>query len=232
MLARLDALNEAGLVLWSKNNVPSLKRYLMPNQKQLPTNLWNDIPPVSARSTEDTGYETQKPVALLSRVIRASSNEGEIVLDPFCGCATACVAAEVESREWVGIDVSPMAYNLVKSRLKREVNVGEMDDKGDHLSMFDTQTIHRTDTPGDRGGKRSKDIKNFLYGQQEGFCNGCLKHFRYRNLTMDHIVPSSKGGTDTDDNLQLLCGACNSKKGDRHTHDELVAILIEEGIRK
>ena len=232
--ARLNALDEAGLVLWPEKagKVPRLKRYLMPNQKQLPTNIWLDIPPVSAKSDEDVGYETQKPVLLLQRVIRASSNEGDVILDPFCGCATACVAAEIEHRQWIGIDVSPMAYELVKSRLKREVNVGEIEDKGDHVSMFDTKTIHRTDTPSDRTGKKSKGIKNFLYGIQEGYCNGCLNHFHLRNMTEDHIVPQGKGGPDTDDNIQLLCGYCNSKKGVNRTHDELVAILIEEGVRK
>ena len=181
------------------------------------------IPCLQPRSVEWTGYKTQKNSKLLRRIILASSNHDDIVLDPFCGCATACVAAEIEGRQWIGIDVGPKAYDLVKSRLAREVKVGEGEMFGD--------VIHRTDIPTDRKGKRSKDIKHTLYGRQEGACNGCLTWFPFRNMTLDHKTPRAKGGADTDDNLQLLCGACNSKKGDR-TMEELIAALTAEGIRQ
>lgn len=72
-------------------------------------------------SKERTGYPTQKPLGLLKRVIEAGSNEGDVVLDPFCGCATTCIAAEKLDRRWVGIDVSLKAYELVKERLEKEV---------------------------------------------------------------------------------------------------------------
>ena len=76
---------------------------------------------IKSFSKEKTGYPTQKPLALLKRIITASSNMGEMVLDPFCGCATAPIAAELLGRKWVGIDVSHEAYEQVKKRLKREV---------------------------------------------------------------------------------------------------------------
>ena len=72
-------------------------------------------------SQEKVGYPTQKPLALLERIIKASSNEGDMVLDPFCGCATTCIAAERLERQWIGIDVSHKAYDLVKERLNKEV---------------------------------------------------------------------------------------------------------------
>ena len=72
-------------------------------------------------SQEKVGYPTQKPLALLERIIKASSNEGDMVLDPFCGCATTCIAAERSGRQWIGIDVSHKAYDLVKERLDKEV---------------------------------------------------------------------------------------------------------------
>lgn len=181
------------------------------------------IPCLQPRSKEWTGYKTQKNTKLLRRIILASSNYDDVVLDPFCGCATACVSAEIEGRQWIGIDVGPKAYNLVKSRLAREVKIGEGKMWGD--------VIHRTDIPADRKGKRSKDIKHTLYGRQEGACNGCMTWFPFRNMTIDHMVPKEKGGPDTDDNLQLLCGACNSKKGTR-TMEELIAALTAEGIRQ
>ena len=84
---------------------------------------FSDIPSfmTASQSPERVGYPTQKPLALLERIIKASSKEGDIVLDPFCGCATTCVAAEKLNRQWIGIDVSHKAYELVRQRLKKEV---------------------------------------------------------------------------------------------------------------
>ena len=204
-LDRLDALMEADMIHQSKSGrrMPQLKRYLKSTKGQIPTNLWDDIPPVSPRSKEDTGYPTQKPLKLLERIINASSDKGDIVLDPFCGCATACVAAEKLDRQWVGIDVSEKAAELVKERINNELG----------LLLFNP--IHRTDIPGDRRGRRSRDIKNVLYGKQEGMCGGCGHWYRIKDFEVDHITPKSKGGPDTDENLQLLCGNCNRVKGDK-----------------
>ena len=78
------------------------------------------MPPVNPQAKERVGYPTQKPLALLDRIMRASSNPGDMVLDPFCGCATACVAADRLERQWVGIDLSPLAAQLVETRMRRE----------------------------------------------------------------------------------------------------------------
>ena len=80
-----------------------------------------EIPWLHSQAKERTGYPTQKPLALLKRIIHASSHEGDVVLDPFCGCATTCIAAEVLGRKWIGIDVSHKAYDLVRERLQKEV---------------------------------------------------------------------------------------------------------------
>ena len=87
-------------------------------QGKIPESWWR-IPKVGT-SKERTGYPTQKPLKRLKRIIKACSNEGDIVLDPFCGCATTCVATETLGRHWVGIDISEKAYELVVSRLRRE----------------------------------------------------------------------------------------------------------------
>lgn len=120
---RLEKLDELGFIYWPKKGkgVPRLKRYLMERDGQVPTNIWTDIPPVSKSAVENADYPTQKPLALLKRIIEANSNKGDIVLDPFCGCATACVASEQLDRKWIGIDVSVKAYELVKKRLDVEV---------------------------------------------------------------------------------------------------------------
>ncbi len=111
------------------------------------TDIWNDINTIAleAKSKERTGYPTQKPLALLERIIQASSKKGDLVLDPFCGCATTCIAAEKLGRKWVGIDISIKAYDLVQERLKKEVaNPEELFDYKKALN-FSTDPPKRTD---------------------------------------------------------------------------------------
>ncbi|MXZ54818.1 MAG: hypothetical protein F4227_06855 [Gammaproteobacteria bacterium] len=114
-------------------------------------NFWDDILPSSGK--ERTGYPTQKPLALLKRIINASSNEGDIVLDPFCGCATTCVAAERLNRKWVGVDVSIKAYELVKERLFTEKalleNLSEKDKLASSGVVLKTHPPKRTDVGAD-----------------------------------------------------------------------------------
>ena len=81
-------------------------------------NLWDDIFPINSQAQERLGYPTQKPEALLERIIKASSNEGDVVLDPFCGCGTAIAVAERLKRRWIGIDITYLAINLVQRRLR------------------------------------------------------------------------------------------------------------------
>lgn len=88
---------------------------------KLITDWWDDIPVINTMAKERTGWPTQKPLPLLERIIEASSNKGELVLDPFCGCATTCIAAERLEREWVGIDVAKEAWNQIERRLNSEV---------------------------------------------------------------------------------------------------------------
>ena len=186
------------------------RRLYLDDAKGIPaTTVWSDIASFQTvvNSKERTGYPTQKPLKLLERIIQASSNKDDIVLDPFCGCATACIAAEKLQRQWAGIDISPMAAKLVEIRMKKE------------LGLF-YQGIHRHDNPKRTDlGKILKynhpNNKTKLYGDQGGHCNGCKEHFKLPNLTVDHITAVSKGGTDHTENLQLLCGHCNSVKGNR-----------------
>lgn len=179
---------------------------------------------IKSFSKEKVGYPTQKPLDLLRRIIKASSNEGDVVLDPFCGCATACIAAEDLGRQWIGIDISARAAELVQIRAAKELT----DLFKGKSRLF--EVVHRTDIPlrSEEVGK-SQNIKHELYGHQEGRCNGCGHSFDFRNMEVDHIVPRSKGGPDTDKNLQLLCGHCNRVKGARDM-PYLIARLREDGI--
>lgn len=95
-----------------------LKMYADESSGERLQNIWDDIPPIGAQSQERLGYPTQKPLALLERIIKASSNEGDIVLDPFCGCGTAIHAAEKLGRRWIGIDITHLAIALIEKRLR------------------------------------------------------------------------------------------------------------------
>ena len=175
---------------------------------KIPESWWSDISPVGRIKKERVGYPTQKPLALLRRIIKASSNEGDVVLDPFCGCATTCVAAEQLSREWVGIDLSSLAVSLVKKRITEII--GPLIYTG----------VNRTDIPrrtdlGPGSNRVHKDAKKILYGEQGGECNGCGTHFEQQHFEVDHIVARKSGGSNVIGNLQLLCGNCNRIKGDR-----------------
>lgn len=94
------------------------KRYLDELEGETVDTLWDDIPPINSQAQERLGYPTQKPLALLERIIAASSNEGDVVLDPFCGCGTAVHAAQKLGRQWVGIDITHLAISLIEKRLK------------------------------------------------------------------------------------------------------------------
>lgn len=95
-----------------------LKRYLREQEGQLVGNVWDDIHPLHAANSEALGYPTQKPLALLGRIIEASSNVGSVVLDPFCGCGTAVHAANALDRQWIGIDITHLAISLIEKRIK------------------------------------------------------------------------------------------------------------------
>lgn len=94
------------------------KRFLDELEGETVDTLWDDIPPINSQAQERLGYPTQKPVALLERIISASSNEGDVVLDPFCGCGTTVHAAQKLGRQWIGIDITHLAIALVEHRLK------------------------------------------------------------------------------------------------------------------
>jgi site-specific DNA-methyltransferase (adenine-specific) len=116
----LEELDRTGKIIWPKKEggVPRFKRYLDEMRGLAIQSIITDIPPLSAQSAEKLGYPTQKPLALLERIISASTNEDDVVLDPFCGCGTAVHAAQKLHREWIGIDITHLAISLIEKRLK------------------------------------------------------------------------------------------------------------------
>jgi DNA modification methylase len=116
---RLDQLDEHGYVYWpsKEDGTPRLKWFADDLKGAALSDVWTDIPPISANAQERLGYPTQKPEALLERIIQASSNEGDTVLDPFCGCGTTVQVAQKLNRRWIGIDITHLAVGLIKVRL-------------------------------------------------------------------------------------------------------------------
>lgn len=195
------------LIYWTRTGKPRYKIYADEYSGEPVGNIWTDIPYLSSGDSERTGYPTQKPVALLNRIIEASSNESEVVFDPFCGCATTLVAADRLQRDWIGIDISAKAVELVIERIKDDQGLLE-----DIIARDDVP--NRTDL-GEIPRYNAPENKTRLYGEQGGHCNGCGEHFQTQHLEIDHIIAISVGGTDHIDNLQLLCSHCNRVKGER-----------------
>lgn len=128
----LDEMDAAGKIHWpaKEGGMPMLKRYL-DQQPGVPLqDVWTDIAPMHNLSEERLGYPTQKPLALLERIIKASSHEDQVVLDPFCGCGTATVAGEKLRRRWIGIDITHLAVSLIEQRIRHQFPNAQFDVKG------------------------------------------------------------------------------------------------------
>ena len=141
---RMEQLEAEGRIyIPSKGRrVPSLKRYLRGGKGVVVCDTVTDIHPAESSSKERTGFPTQKPLALYARIIKASSNKGDIVLDPFAGCATTLVAAELMERKWVGIDLWDGAYGVINDRMDKEVGTGRAFSRGGHLERSSVEA-HR-----------------------------------------------------------------------------------------
>jgi site-specific DNA-methyltransferase (adenine-specific) len=115
--AKMRKLDGEGRI-YKKSQVAQLKRYLDELEGQSVHDVWTDVDPINPAAKERLGWQTQKPVALMERILEASSNAGDVVLDPFCGCGTALVAAEKLDRKWIGIDITYLSIAVMKARLK------------------------------------------------------------------------------------------------------------------
>ena len=237
---RMQELIDNGRVVQRRNGgVPSYKRYLDEMPGVPLQDWWDDIPPIASQAKERMGFPTQKPLALYERIILSSSNEGEMVLDPFCGCATTPVAAERLGRQWVGMDIWDGAHQMVLDRLEAE-GLAVKNRRGRRAGQqsltfadvhLETAQAKRTDggesaaltlrTPTGRTlqypAPRTQHPK--LLADMGALCQGCGADYTFdpRVLEVDHINPRSQGGTDAYENLTLLCPPCNKEKRDRYT---------------
>ena len=225
--ARIDKAMSEGRLVFTSKNMLRVKRYVDESRGNPMEDIWTDIPPINAVSRERTGYPTQKPLLLYERMIRASSNEGDIVLDPFAGCATTCVAAESLRRQWVGIDIWDRAHEVVVERLKTQswMSAGdvtftdqlpERTDDGETSAPFLRVKVRVKEPEGPRWTRA--EMYEHLLDQNGPKCQGCDRTFDDpRYLELDHNTPRSDGGLNYVSNRILLCGPCNRLKSNTFT---------------
>ena len=215
---------QRGLTQYKKN---INENYALSKKGAVQNDWWTDIQPIlSPTAKEQTGWPTQKPLALYERIIDASSNEGEIVLDPFAGCATTLVAAENLNREWVGMDIWEGAHRIVEERLNDTTGLfgdvtftaeppGRTDD-GEASSPF-LRVRERVREPDSPRWSRAEMYEHLLT-QHGPRCMGCDRTFDDpRYLELDHNTPRADGGINHISNRILLCGPCNRLKSNTLT---------------
>ena len=229
---RLDVLDDQGLIAWPhiEGGVPQFRRYLGENSGVPYQDMILDIKPISSRSLESTRFPTQKPLALYERIITASSNEGDMVLDPFCGCATTPIAAERLGRQWVGMDIWNGAHDQVIKRMQANRQLLTESDPQIH---YEDSTPSRTDDNDSpfavpdlrlrlqRVPERwerlthAQMVSILAQAQANGgkvVCAGCGIQLPGRYLQLDHQLPRKDGGENVITNRILLCGPCNNAK--------------------
>ena len=205
---------------------------------KLAEDWWSDIPRL-ANAKESIGYPTQKPLALYERIVTASSNEGDFVLDPFCGCATTPVIAERLGRQWIGMDIWDGAHETVIQRLQQEglaapdgdtagqlLTFGEIgystappvrSDEGDTAApVLKTKKKRSQEPPGPKLTRA--EMVDILIEENGLVCEGCQREFDDPlYLELDHNTPRSDGGVNHISNRLLLCGPCNRIKSNTLT---------------
>ena len=195
------------------------------------SDIWTDIDRLNGMAKERCKWPTQKPVELYQRMILASSNEGDIVFDPFAGCATTVVAAERNGRKWVAADLWEGAPDLMLEQISKLIFWGKKagipiakdwikvtketltrtDNKRVESKAFKTPTL-RLESP--EPPFRKEEMKKKLLERDGMVCRGCgFVPPDPRFLTVDHLIPRCDGGSNRIENLALLCSPCNSKKG-------------------
>jgi len=199
-------LEKKGLIYAPKGRIPQVKRYLNELKGQAVHSIWADVPPINPMSKERMGFQTQKPIKLLERIISVSSNEGDLILDPFCGCGTTIVAAQEMKRRWIGIDITHLAISLIRSRLKDIHVLANKDYKiiGEPVDLAGATALAESDKyqfqwwalsliDARPTGQSSEDPQG-RKGADKGV-DGWLTFRESDNLNLKRIVVQVKGGT-------------------------------------
>jgi site-specific DNA-methyltransferase (adenine-specific) len=217
---KLDLLDQHGCIHWPHSRegagpgFPRFKRYL--SEGAPVQDVITDISPINSQASERLGYPTQKPVALLERIVQASSNPGDTVLDPFCGCGTTIDAAEKLGRKWIGIDITQLATSLIKNRLR--------DTYGDKIEII---TVGEPTTPNEAFVLAEQDKYQFqwwalgLVGarpveQKKGADHGIDGKILFRDdlkaAKPEQVIIQVKGGKASVDHVRDLRGVLEREK--------------------
>lgn len=204
----MDKLIAAGRVVQTKpGNVPRYKRYLDEQPGRKWDDIWIDDEIVDLEASE-LEWKTRKPLALYRRLIECGTDEGDVVLDPFAGCATTCVAAQKLGRQWVGIDIDPVAEEATYIRLREATG----------LDMTEQPVAVRKSPPRRQDVERVPDdkLRDALWSRQARRCANPYcdsENLRKVDLQLDHRIPRIRGGDDGVLNRIGLCANCNARKG-------------------
>lgn len=215
----MDAWDKEGLIHWPKNNGFPRRRAetsFEHEQRQIVVgDVWTDVDRINQSANERLGYPTQKPLALLERIIAASSNEGDLVLDPFCGCGTTVHAAQKLNRRWIGIDITHLAISLIKRRLIDAFPMAQFEIHGvpkdfgaarelaeADKHQFQLWALSMIEAQPYKGGKKGGDtgIDGYLYFKPDG-------------KVTEKAVVSVKGGQNLNPNMvRDLVGTVDAEK--------------------
>lgn len=201
---RMETAHAAGRVVQTKpGNVPRFKRYLDEQPGKPRDDVWSDI---GQAESSDVEWATRKPVSLYRRLIECATDEGDMVCDPFAGCATTCVAAEQLRREWIGIDIDPVAKSVTMERLAGETGLNMQ-----VQPVTVRKSLKRRDIPQIDDDK----LRQILWNGQGRRCANpyCdAESLRVVDMELDHRIPESRGGHYDQANRIALCGNCNRRK--------------------
>ena len=241
---KLELLDAAGLVHWPiRGRVPRQKRYLDESEGAPAQDVILDIPSLGVRSKERTGLPNQKPVKLLERLISASSDPGDLILDPFCGSGTTCEAAERLGRDWIGIEIDAQTVEIAHERLFRPTSsrskpilTPASSDRpgggsrsrssvsksrgsgliGYQLTLEDLdEQLQKADYEALSDEAVLESTRELLHQRQLGRCNGCEYELPLHVMVINHVRPRSRIDPDSTDDLQLLCRTCAAIRGNR-----------------
>jgi site-specific DNA-methyltransferase (adenine-specific) len=216
---RMEEAYKKGLVVQTKpGGVPALKRYLDEQEGTPIGDVWTDIRPVQSQAAERLGYPTQKPEALLERIINASSNKSDVVLDPFCGCGTAISVAQRLDRRWIGIDITHLAVTLMKHRLmdafgKEITNAYEI--VGEPVDLAGAKTLASDDPYQFQWwalglvGARPVEQKK---GADKGIDGRIFFHDDAESQKTKQVIISVKAGNVQVSHIRDLCGVVEREK--------------------
>lgn len=192
----IDQMMAEGKIVFTKTGMPRYKRYLDETEGAPLGTIWDDIPPINSQASERLGYPTQKPLALLERIIQASSHEGDVVLDPFCGCGTAVHAAQKLNRDWIGIDITHLAIATIEKRLKDAFPGLAFDVQGTPKDLQSAQDLARRNKYQFQWWACTLVNAQPYQGKKKGADSGIdgLIFFQDESNSVKKIIVSVKGG--------------------------------------